>query len=100
MSMAAAMRSLLLGSMVLGHVAARGSPAPTCKTVLATATDPAMRWHCQGRGVRGCTGQHIACSPPVQAPAAATAAASKGLVIFLPGTRAPGPQALVYSRFR
>jgi hypothetical protein len=58
-------------------------PAPTppaaCTTITATATDPAMKWFCQGNGVRGCTNQHVVCAPPAST-------ASKGLVIFLPGT--------------
>ena len=58
-------------------VATATAAAPICTTVLATATDPAMQWHCQGRGVARCTGKHIACSP---------AGPGKGLVIFLPGT--------------
>jgi hypothetical protein len=57
------------------------TPAPTrsCTTITATATDPDMKWFCQGNGVSGCTNEHIVCSPPAST-------ASKGLVIFLPGT--------------
>ena len=50
-----------------------------CTTITATATDPAINWFCQGNGVRGCTNEHVICVPP-------TSTASKGLVIFLPGT--------------
>ena len=50
-----------------------------CTALTATATDPAMKWFCQGGGVRACTNAHIACTPPAPS-------SSKGLVVFLPGT--------------
>ena len=66
--------------------------APNCTTIVATDTDPAMQWFCQGSGARGCTNRHVVCAPPPTSTtqsnitAAVDNAASKGLVVFLPGT--------------
>lgn len=50
-----------------------------CTAIPCLATDSAMHWRCQSANVRSCSSQHIACVP-------ATAVASRGLVVFLPGT--------------
>ena len=68
--------------------AASGRLAAGCQSMVATDTDPTMRWFCQGEGQvpvpwrkeRDCTNQHIACTPPTAAEGRA------GLVVFLPGT--------------
>lgn len=63
-----------------------------CKTIDATATDPEMRWYCQGGGhpepnpkkwgFRTCTNLHLVCAPPN----GAVAETQAQLIVFLPGT--------------
>ena len=61
---------------------------PGCKGLVATATDPEMKWFCQAPGKRpgtwhkddDCTNQHVYC------PAAQGTTAQPLLAVFLPGT--------------
>ena len=80
----------LLGSLVLGLAAGEHTELPAgCSSLVATSTDPAMRWFCQGehlqprpwREERDCTNQHIWCTPVTT-----ERAAQPQLVVFLPGT--------------
>ena len=82
--------ALILGSLVLRLAASEHARLPDgCSSLVATSTDPAMRWFCQGehlqprpwRQERDCTNEHVVCDP-----AAAERAAQPQLVVFLPGT--------------
>ena len=80
----------LLGFLVLGLAAREHTELPVgCSSLVATSTDPAMRWFCQGehlqprpwRQERDCTNAHIWCNPVTT-----ERAAQPQLVVFLPGT--------------
>ena len=85
------MRRLLLLAYLAGVLSTPTSPPPNCTTVVATATDSAMKWTCEGSGVQRCTNQHIACVP---------AGVPAGLVVFMPGTYLqPADYSLITAEF-
>ena len=72
------MEARLLFAVLAGAGAGAAAANPTwpsrCQTLVATDTDPAMKWFCQGGGhpepdpkkwgFRTCTNTHFACTPP------------------------------------
>ena len=91
------MEARLLFAVLAGAGAGAAAANPTwpsrCQTLVATDTDPAMKWFCQGGGhpepdpkkwgFRTCTNTHFACTPPQTQQAQQ---AQPELVVFLPGT--------------